>query len=203
MLLRVAICCLLGLSFSASAQPELSTGVAGNKIDAIGPVFHLAYDIKLKNQFFAKPQVGYKYLYNNNNFVGAKLKISIWEVHQTFSYEFKFKPKYTFKPNLGVNYRWYRWRGEMVPPLNTRPGRALVIGTREENFVLVNNDAQSKQTYRVHNFGFTFQLQNQYKLNDRLWFHITLFMEPDYDRFQNTGGAYFGFILKNRPPKTD
>lgn len=159
-------------------------------------MLHLAYDIKLKNRFFTKPQVGYKYLYAYNDFVGAKLKVSIWEVHQTFSYEFRFKPKYTFKPNLGVNYRWYRWRGEMVPQANASSGGFWVIGTREENFVLVSDSMQSRQTYRVRNFGFTLQLQNQYKISDRLWFHITLFMEPDYDRIQNTGGCYLGFVFK-------
>ena len=178
------------------AQLEFSTGIAGNKRDAIGPAFHSAYDIIVKGKFFTKPQLGYKYLYNFNDFVGAKINVSIWEVHRTFSYEIRRKDKYIFKPNLGINYRWYRWRGEMVAPLNTLPIRGYTIEFRDKSMRLVSVAGEANGAYRTSNFGFSIQLQNQYRLSNKLWFHITLFMEPDYDGSQNTGGCYVGLILK-------
>jgi hypothetical protein len=140
--------------------------------------------------------MGYKYLYHYNDFVGATLKVSIIELHQTLSYEVVKKKKYIFKPNVGVNYRFYHWKGKMDPPYNTLPQRAWVIGTRDKNFILNSYDNGYTNEYRVNNLGFTFQLQNQFRLTDKFWLHITPFMEPDYDRSQNTGGCYMGIIVK-------
>lgn len=191
--LLLTLCCS-----DALAQWEFSTGYAVNKNDADGAPINLAYDFKIKNRLFTKSQFGYKYLYRFNDFVGAKLKVSIIELHQTLSYEVIKKRKYIFKPNIGINYRFYHWKGEMVPPLNTLPIRAWVIGLRNsEYFILESRDGKSKQKYDVNNFGFSVQLQNQFRLNKKLWMHITPFMEPDYDRSQNTGGVYVGAILKN------
>lgn len=191
--LLLTLCCS-----DALAQWEFSTGYAVNKKDADGAPINLAYDFKIKNRWFTKSQIGYKYLYNFNDFVGATIKVSIFELHQTLSYEIIRKRKYIFKPNIGINYRFYHWKGEMVAPLNTLPIRAWVIGLRNsEYFILASRDGESKQKYHVNNFGFSFQLQNQFRINEKIWLHITPFIEPDYDRSQNTGGVYVGAILKN------
>ena len=193
--LSILILCFI---FSgASSQLELTTGYAINKELADGAPLHVAYDFKLKNRLFTKSQVGYKYLYYFNDFVGATMKVRIWEFHQTLSYEVIKHKKYILKPNLGVNYRFYKWKGEMAPPLNTVPGRAWVIGTREEeHFILESTTAGYYREYTPDTFGFSIQLQNQFRLNDNLWLHVTPFLEPDYDRYQNTGGCYVGIILK-------
>lgn len=179
-------------------QFEISTGYAINRNLADGVPIHAAYDIKLKNKLFTKSQVGFKYLYRYNDFVGAKMKVTIWEFHQTMSYELVKKKKYIFKPNVGLNFRFYKWKAEMIPPLNTLPIRAWTIGVREGNFILVSRTGENYKEYSPNNIGFSLQLQNQLKLTDKLWLHITPFIEPDYDRSQNTGGCYVGFIFKKQ-----
>lgn len=194
------LCALLlyVLSYSSAfAQWEFSTGYAVNKRDADGAPVHVGYDIKISNKLFTKSQVGYKYLHRFNDFVGATLKISIVEFHQTLSYELVKKRKYIFKPNIGINYRFYSWKGEMKPPLNSLPIRAYVIEFRDKEYLrLVSTDAEYRDEYKVSNPGFSFQLQNQFRLGQKFWMHITPFMEPDYDGTQNTGGCYVGIILK-------
>jgi hypothetical protein len=179
------------------SQLEITSGYAINRNLADGAPLQIAYDLKIKNRLYTKPQIGYKYLYHFNDFVGATLKVSIFEIHQTLSYEVFKKKKYLFKPNIGINYRFYKWKGEMVPPLNSSPIRAWVLGVRDKNYILVSNDEESYKEYKVNNLGFTIQLQNQFRINDKLWFHITPFLEPDYDRVQNTGGCYVGVIFKS------
>lgn len=190
----------LFLTFCCSntfAQLEISTGYAINKNDASGLPIQLGYDVKIKNRLFTKSQIGYKYLHRYNDFVGATLNVSILEFHQTLSYEVIKKRKYILKPNIGINYRFYTWKGEMKPPLNTLPQRAWVIGLREDYTMVLNSyDNGYSAEHRANNLGFSIQLQNQFKLNEKLWLHITPFMEPDYDRSQNTGGCYVGIILK-------
>lgn len=185
--------------FSAFAQLEFSTGYAVNKNLADGAPIHIAYDFKIANRLYTKSQAGYKYLYHFNDFVGAAIRVSIFELHQTLSYEILKRKKYILKPNIGLNYRFYHWKGEMKQPLNTLPIRAYLIEFRDREFLrLVSTDTESKDEYRVNNLGFSFQLQNQFKLNEKIWLHITPFIEPDYDRSQNTGGCYIGLILKNQ-----
>ena len=180
------------------SQIEISTGYAVNRRLADGAPLQIAYDIQIKNRFFTKPQIGFKYLYHFNDFVGAKLKVSILEFHETFSYELIKKPKFILKPNIGINFRNYIWRGQMVEPLNSLPERQYVIGFRSYDMVLNSYGNNYNDKYRVSNFGFSFQLQNQFRLNHKLWIHITPFLEPDYDRIQNTGGCYVGIILKQK-----
>jgi len=181
----------------AFSQLELTTGYAVNRNLADGAPLHVAYDLQLKNRLYTKSQIGFKYLYHYNDFVGAKMKVRIWEFHQTLSFEVIRKKKYIFKPNLGINYRFYKWKGEMVPPINTAPGRAWVIGLRDnQNFVLESTTDGYYREYAPNNFGYSIQMQNQFRLNDKLWLHVTPFVEPDYDRSQNTGGCYAGLILK-------
>ncbi len=179
-------------------QLEITTGYAVNRNLTDGAPLHIAYDFKIKNKLFTKTQIGFKYLYHFNDFVGAKLKVYIWEIHQTASYELIKRKKFILKPNIGFNYRFYKWKGEMVAPLNTLPIRAWVIGTRNENFILASRDGEDKKTYIVNNIGFSFQLQNQFRLSDKVWLHVTPFIEPDYDRSQNTGGCYIGVIFKQQ-----
>jgi hypothetical protein len=182
--------------FKTVAQLEFTTGYAVNRRYADGAPLQIAYDVKIGNGFFTKPQIGFKYLYHFDDFVGAKLKVSIWEFHQTLSYELIKKSNYILKPNVGINFRKYTWRGQMVEPLNSLPGRQYVIGFRSYYMVLNSYGNNYTDEYSVSNFGFTFQLQNQFRLNDKLWIHITPFLEPDYDRIQNTGGCYVGLIFK-------
>lgn len=190
--LFIALC-----STKVKAQLEITTGYAVNKELADGAPIHLAYDFKIKNRIFTKSQAGYKSLYHYNDFVGATIKVNILEFHQTVSYELIKKKGYLFKPNIGINYRFYKWRGEMKPPYNTLPQRVLKLGFRDDKLRLNSFDNGYTDQYRVNNFGFTIQLQNQFRLSDNVWLHVTPFLEPDYDRIQNTGGCYVGIILKS------
>ena len=187
----------LFIQITAFAQLEISSGFVVNKNNAVGFPIHLAYDFQIKNRLYTKSQLGYKYLHIYNDYVGATLDISSLEIHQTFSYEIVKKRKFVLKPNVGINYRFYHWKGEMRPPYNTLPQRAWVIGTRDRNFILNSFDDGYYKERKVNNLGFSFQLQNQIKLSDKLWLHITPFIEPDYDRSQNFGGCYLGIILNS------
>ena len=184
-------------------QLEITSGYAVNKNLADGAPIQIAYDIKIQGNFYTKPQIGYKYLYHYNDYVGATIKINIIEFHQTLSYEVIKKKKYILKPNFGLNYRFYNWKGEMLPPYNTLPQRVYKVEFRNDRLRLNSfipmtpTDGNYKDQYRVNNLGFTIQLQNQIKLNNKLWFHITPFFEPDYDGTQNVGGCYVGIIFKN------
>lgn len=180
------------------AQLEITTGYAITSQEPDGAPVQIAYDIQIKNRLYTKSQLGYKYLYHFNDFVGAKLKVSIFEIHQTLSYEVIKSAKYILKPNIGLNYRFYKWTGEMVPPLDNLPIRAYVTQFRDDYFILVSNKEESYKEYWVNNLGFSFQLQNQFRLNDKLWLHATPFIEPDYDRSQITGGCYVGVIFKKQ-----
>lgn len=84
----------------ASAQLEITTGYAVNRNFADGASLQVAYDFKVKNRFYKKLQVGYKYLYHFNDFVGATLKVSIIEFHQTISYKLIRKMKYILNKTL-------------------------------------------------------------------------------------------------------
>jgi hypothetical protein len=181
---------------NAFSQFEISTGVAVNKQDALGFPLHIGYDFKLSEKLYTKTQVGFKYLNRYNEHVGASLTVNTLEFHQTVSYGVIQRKKYILKPNAGVNYRFYRWKGKMQPPYNTLPQRAWVIGVRDGNFVLNSYDNGYEKEYKVNNIGFSFQVQNQFRLTDKVWLHITPFIEPDFDRSQNIGGAYIGVILK-------
>jgi hypothetical protein len=175
----------------------MTTGYAVNKDLADGAPIQVGYDLKIKNRLYTKPQVGYKYLYHFNDFIEAVLKVSILELHQTLSYEVIKKNKYILKPNVGINYRFYYWRGKMKPPYNTFPQRVYILEFRDDKLRLNSFDDGYSDEYRVNNLGFSFQLQNQFKINNKVWLHITPFLEPDYDRIQNTGGCYVGVILKS------
>ena len=179
------------------SQLELSTGFAVNQGPAYGAPLHIGYDFKLANRFYTKSQLGYKNLYHFDDFVEAKLRTISFELHQTFSYEVIKKRKYILKPNIGVHYKWYEWEAMMVPPLNTLPGRGLHLGIDNNKTLSVRSTSEDYyDTYNVGSPGFSIQLQNQFLIKNRLWMHITPFIEPTYDRFQNTGGCYIGVIYK-------
>lgn len=192
----------------AFAQLEINTGYAVNRNLADGIPLQIAYDFKLKNRFYTKFQVGYKYLYHFNDFVGATLKVNVIEFHQTISYELIIKRKYILKPNIGLNYRFYNWKGEMKHPYNVLPQRAYQIEFRDDRLRLNSfapitpSDGNYTDQYNVSNLGFTIQIQNQFKINNKLWLHITPFFEPDYDGTQNTGGCYIGIIFKQHKKST-
>lgn len=188
---------LLGTANRSFSQLEITTGYAVNKELADGPPLHIGYDFKLANRLYTKSQFGYKYLYYFDDFVGAKFRTVSFELHQTFSYEVVKKHKYILKPNIGVHYKWYEWEGLMVPPLNTVPGRTSVMSIgRDKTMVLTSTSDGYYDTYHVSRPGFTVQLQNQFLIKNRLWMHVTPFLEPTYDRSQNTGGCYVGVIFK-------
>jgi hypothetical protein len=100
--LLTVFCCFFFLP--VSAQLEVASGYAVNKNLADGIPLHLGFDIKIKKRLYTKPQVGFKYLYHFNDFVGVVLKVKIWELHETFSYEVIKKKNYILKPNVGINY---------------------------------------------------------------------------------------------------
>ena len=190
------------LSEKVFGQLEITTGYAVNKNLADGVPIQFAYDLRIRDRIYTKPQIGYKYLYHFNDFVGATLKVNIIEFHQTISYELIKKKKYILKPNIGLNYRFYSWKGEMKPPFNTLPQRVYKVEFRNDRLRLNSftpvtpTDGNFADQYSVNNFGFTIQIQNQFRLNEKIWLHITPFLEPDYDGTQNTGGCYIGVILK-------
>lgn len=189
----------------AFAQLEINTGYAVNRNLADGIPLQIAYDFKLKNRFYTKFQVGYKYLYHFNDFVEATIRFSIIEFHQTLSYELVNKEKYVFKPNIGLNYRFYSVVAEMRAPYNVLPQRAWVIDRIRGNRIRLNSfdgDGTKIDKRKINNIGFSFQLQNQFKINDKLWLHVTPFLEPDYDGTQNTGGCYMGIIFKQHKKST-
>ncbi|MCX6318121.1 MAG: hypothetical protein NTW29_12580 [Bacteroidetes bacterium] len=184
----------LFVSLAVNAQWELSTGYAANKYECDGMPIHIAYEFQMKNRWYSKSQLGFKSLYHFNDFTGATLRVRSWEYHQTFSYEIIRHPKYMLKPNVGFNYRFYKWKGRMKEPLNAYPVRAWVIGVRNDYYVLTSIRGEDYREYSVSNAGFSFQLQNRFRLSSKLWLHITPFIEPDYDASQNTGGCYVGII---------
>jgi hypothetical protein len=184
------------------AQLEITTGYAVNKNLADGLPLQFGYDLKIKGRLYSKPQIGYKYLYHFNNFVGAIINVNIIEFHQTLSYELIKKKKYILKPNVGFNYRFYYWKGEMKSPYNTMPQRVYKVEFRNDRLrlnsfaPLTPTDGNFIDHYSVNNFGFTIQIQSQFRIKEKIWLHITPFLEPDYDGTQNTGGCYIGIILK-------
>lgn len=179
------------------AQVETSMGYAVNKRMADGIALNIGYDFKIKNRAYTKTQLGYKKLYHFNDFVGIKINVSILEINQTLSYEIVKRNKYVLKPNLGISYRIYKWKTEMIPPLDQLPIRVYSIGFKNnENLQTINTSTQYKGEYNGTNFGFCIQLQNGFKLNNKTWLLITPFLEPDFDRIQNTGGCYIGLLLK-------
>lgn len=195
--MKIILLITFGLSFiQGYSQLEITTGYAVNRNYADGPAVHVAYDFNIKGRWFTKSQLGFKSLFYYNDFVGATMKVRTWELHQTFSYELVKKGRYVLKPNIGINYRFYKWKAQMKEPLNMLPIRSWVIGVRKGNFSISSTSGDDYREYTPDNFGFSIQLQNQFKLNDRIWLHITPFIEPDYDRSQNTGGCYVGVILK-------
>jgi hypothetical protein len=200
---RLIFVVLLLWSSKAYSQLEITTGYAVNKNMADGPSLLLAYDFNIYNQLFTKSQVGYKYLFHFNDYVGATIQVSILEFHQTLSYEIAHNRKYICKPNIGINYRFYNWKGQMKPPYNSLPQRVYKIQFRDDRLRLnsfapvANNDGNYTDKYSVSNMGFSFQLQNQFRINGKIWLHITPFLEPDYDGTQTTGGCYAGVIWKS------
>lgn len=162
-------------------QLEITTGYAVNRNLADGAPIQLSYDLNIRGRLYTKPQIGYKYLYHYNDFVGATLKVNIIELHQTISYEIIKKGKYILKPNIGLNYRFYNWKGKMNPPYNVLPQRVYKIEFRDDRLRLNSftpvavNDGNYTDQYSVNNFGFTIQLQNQFRITDKIWFHITPF----------------------------
>lgn len=204
--MRLALIILFITSFYSKntfSQLEIATGYAVNKNLLDGSPIQLSYDLKISDRLYTKPQIGYKYLYHFEDFVGATLKVSIIEFHQTISYELIRKKNYILKPNIGLNYRFYNWKGEMELPYNMLPQRVYKIEFRDDRLRLNSfapvtpTDGNYTDQYSVSNLGFSFQLQNQFRLNDKLWLHITPFIEPDYDKTQNTGGCYVGIIFKH------
>lgn len=178
-------------------QLEISSGYAVNKEFPEGAPLHIGYDFKLADRFYTKSQFGYKYLYYFNDWVAAKLRTVSYELHQTFSFEVVKKSKYILKPNVGVHFKWYAWEGVMVPPLNVIPGRAWVMDIDKDKRMLLTSTSDGYyDTYHVGRPGFTVQMQNQFLIKDRLWLHVTPFLEPTFDREQNTGGCYVGLIIK-------
>lgn len=202
MRLTILIVIFIFLAGKVFGQLEIATGYAVNKNLADGMPIQFAYDIKIKGRIYTKPQIGYKYLYHFNDFVGATLKVHIIEFHQTISYELIKRKKYILKPNIGLNYRFYNWKGEMKPPYNMLPQRVYKVEFRDDRLRLNSftpatpTDGNFTDEYHVNNFGFTIQIQSQIRINEKIWIHITPFLEPDYDGTQNTGGCYVGIILR-------
>jgi hypothetical protein len=98
----------------------------------------LAYEFQISDKWYTKPAVGLKKLHHYNDFVGAYLDVTSFEIHETISYQMIKKAKYILQPNIGLNYRFYKLKGKMEPPHNTLPQRAWVIELRDRYFILNN-----------------------------------------------------------------
>lgn len=198
--LAIYIFILCKFSTPVFAQLELKTGYAVNRLLADGIPLSISYEFKVDKRLYTKSEIGYKYLHYYNDFIEANLDFSIIELHQTISYKILNKRDYIFQPNIGINYRWYNIKAEILAPYNTLPQRALIIDRIRGDRIRLNSydgDGDKLVKRKVSNLGFTIQLQNQFKLKKNLWLSITPFLEPDYDRIQNTGGCYLGIIFKN------
>ncbi|RYD82038.1 MAG: hypothetical protein EOP53_04785 [Sphingobacteriales bacterium] len=193
-LLTIMLLCVFTKAFS---QWEISTGYAVNKREANGTLVHVGYDFKIDKKISTKSQIGIKRLYHLNDFVGVKLWCNSLEIHQTISYELAKTKKYILRPNIGVNYKYYRWKGKMIPPYDELPYRTYSMQLRNDKLVLYSLNNQTKDEFKTNNLGFSLQIQNQFKLNKNLWLSVTPFLEPDYDWNQNTGGCYIGIVLPN------
>jgi hypothetical protein len=181
----------------AQSELEVSTGYGVNKNLADGIVFHIGYDYKLYKSIRTKTQFGSKYLYHYNDFVGAKIANKTYELHQTVSYNVIEKNRYILKPNIGLNYRFFFWKGKMRPPLNSLPQRQYTIHFRNNESLRLNSfDGDIEKKYKVSNIGYTFQIENQFKIKNGLWLLLTPFIEVDYDKTQSIGGVYFGIVFK-------
>lgn len=77
MRLAFIICLFLVCITNVWAQLEITTGYAVNKELADGAPIQVAYDIKIKNRLFTKPQIGFKYLYHFEDFAGVTMKVRI------------------------------------------------------------------------------------------------------------------------------
>jgi hypothetical protein len=190
----ITISIFLLITACCKAQIEFNTGFANNgKGNCFGPVFNVAYEIPFsKSRFAIKSQAGAKFLYANNDFIEATIRNTIFEFHQTFSYQVIRKKKYSLKPNLGVNYRFFEYKAKAKPPYNQYPIRNWYIEFRDRSLVISSADNRYEDTYRVNNLGFTLQIQNQFRLNEKLSLLVTPFIEEDYDGIQTVGGCYFG-----------
>jgi hypothetical protein len=182
---------------AAFAQVELSTGFVSNNKGGKGVPIHLAYEFPLKGRLYTKSQVGYKAMFTRNTELDAHIKFYSIEVHQTFSFEAVKSRSYMLKPNVGLNYRFYHWKGKINPPYNTAVGRKWEVEVRNGKYVLQNFVGRNVTQYQVSNWGYSFQLQNQFRISDKVWIHVTPFIEPDYDRVQVTKGCYAGVVFNN------
>jgi hypothetical protein len=84
----------------------------------------------------------------------------------------------------------------MKPPYEVLPQRVYSIEFRDDRLRLNSFDGGYSDGYHTSNLGFSFQLQNQFRINKKIWLFLTPFLEPDYDGTQNTGGSYIGIIFK-------
>ena len=188
------------LNVKIFAQWEVNTSIAVNKREAFGMPISVGYEKKLYKNFYTKTQFGFKKLHAYNDFVEVNLYYRILEVHQTISYSIVNNKKYKFRPNIGLNFRYYNVKGVVDAPFNTPPQRAYTIDIfRNQDPMRLNSYDGSggvKQDKRnIANLGFSIQFQNQFKLTNNVWLTITPFVEPDYDKIQNTGGVYVGVLF--------
>lgn len=184
----------------AYCQYEFATGFAVNRILAMGMPIQVGYEKKIKKNFYTKSQFSYKKMRHYNDFIDATFKARSIEFHQTVSHKVINNKKFIFQPNIGINYRFFKVVGEMHPPYNTLPIRAYRTGPYRDGsyFKITSYDTESKVVKTVNNLGFSFQLQCQFKLNNKLWLQITPFVEPDYDKQENTGGLYVGVVWNRK-----
>jgi hypothetical protein len=123
----------------------------------------------------------------------------MFEFHQTLSYEMINNSKFILKPNIGLNYRFYKFNASINLPYNVIPQRAFSVFYGRGDRVRLNSfDGEGVKNFKSEfsNLGYSFQLQTQFKLSNKYWLSITPFLEPDYDAIQNTGGCYVGIIFK-------
>lgn len=186
----VLLLLLVNTSFS---QIEINGSYSANgKGDAHGPGINVGYEFNINKRLGTKSQVGYKSLKAYNDFIDATIQNKIVEFHQTILYRLINHKKYKLVPNLGLNFRYLDYVLKMNPPYNTLPIRAWVLGVRNKTLVISSGDNRFEDTHTVSNLGITLQMQNQFKLNEKLWLLVTPIFEDAYDGAQGVGGCYFG-----------
>lgn len=180
------------------AQLELSIGY-GQRGGADGISLYAAYNFPLTPKLYTKTQLGYKQLYQGAKTLvpGASIKIRTWELHQLLSWQAVQNKKYTFNPAIGISYRLSKWKGEMKPPLDQNPIRYAAIYKRNGDlFEIVSISGLNYQEYSFNAFGYSLQLQSQFRLSYKTSLLITPFLESDFDWFQTVVGCYVGIAYK-------
>ncbi len=182
------------ISFVSHTQIELNASYSDAGVaNAAGFGINAGYEIALKNNRLGiKPQIGYKCNCSYYDFTGTDFVNKTAEFHTTFFYKLIDNPSYKLIPNVGLNLRYSYWSAKMRPPLETLPSRVYATYIRRNAFAVSTSPGREFTELRFFTPGYTFQVQNRFKISDKISVNVTPFAEVDYEVFQEVGGGYVG-----------